>query len=280
MTLAEGQNGVQNTAPAVDTRAERPAGERGGRRGRGERGEGGGRRERGERPTDAAALPADSGTAETRDPAAAPTDSASEAPRERRSRDRYGRERRDRTDRELPRADGASPAAADASTAPVAEWVSTEPANLAAVILGAEAVMGGGALTANAAAAAPVADAPVAEPAPAPVVAPEAAQETTLATAPVAAVVASAAPATPALPAYTLPVDALHQIAQGSGLEWVNSDAAKVAEVQASIAAQPSPVHVPRERPPVVVADDGPLVLVETKRDLRQVAMPFDTPGA
>lgn len=77
--------------------------------------------------------------------------------------------------------------------------------------------------------------------------------------------------------AYTLPMDALQQIAQGSGLEWVNSDAAKVAQVQASIAGQPAPVHVPRERPPLVVTDDGPLVLVETKRDLRQVTLPFDT---
>jgi ribonuclease E len=34
-------------------------------------------------------------------------------------------------------------------------------------------------------------------------------------------------------------------------------------------------VHVPRERPPVVVADEGPLVLVETKRDLRNLQLPF-----
>lgn len=60
----------------------------------------------------------------------------------------------------------------------------------------------------------------------------------------------------------------LHAIAQGSGLEWVNSDADRVAAVQAAIAAEPKPVHVPRERPPVVVMDEGPLVLVETRKDL------------
>jgi ribonuclease E len=60
----------------------------------------------------------------------------------------------------------------------------------------------------------------------------------------------------------------LRAIAQGSGLEWVNSDADRVAAVQAAIAAEPKPVHVPRERPPVVVVDEGPLVLVETRKDL------------
>jgi ribonuclease E len=46
--------------------------------------------------------------------------------------------------------------------------------------------------------------------------------------------------------------------------------------VQAAIAAEPRPTHVPRERPPVVVMDEGPLILVETKRDLGQMPMPFD----
>jgi len=33
---------------------------------------------------------------------------------------------------------------------------------------------------------------------------------------------------------------------------------------------------VPRERPPVVVVDEGPLVLVETKRDLAKTVLPFE----
>ena len=49
-----------------------------------------------------------------------------------------------------------------------------------------------------------------------------------------------------------------------------------IASVQAAIAAEPKPVHVPRERPPAVVFDEGPLILVETKRDLGQMPMPFD----
>jgi ribonuclease E len=68
----------------------------------------------------------------------------------------------------------------------------------------------------------------------------------------------------------------MQQVAEGSGLQWVQSDADKVAAVQAAIAAEPRPIHVPRERPPVVVLDEGPLVLVETRRDLRDLQLPFE----
>ena len=84
----------------------------------------------------------------------------------------------------------------------------------------------------------------------------------------------------PTVRPYTLPVDEMQQIAQGSGLQWVLSDADKVAAVQAAIAAEPRAVHVPRERPPAVVLDDGPLVLVETRRDLRDMPLPFEQPPA
>jgi len=65
-------------------------------------------------------------------------------------------------------------------------------------------------------------------------------------------------------------------LAQSSGLQWVLSDPARVASVQAAIAAEPKPVHVPRERPAPVVIDEGPLILVETKRDLSRMAMPME----
>jgi ribonuclease E len=80
----------------------------------------------------------------------------------------------------------------------------------------------------------------------------------------------------PSIASYELPMGQLQQVASGSGLEWVNSNPERIAQVQASIAAEPKPVHVPRERPAPIVMDEGPLVLVETKRDLRQMAMPFD----
>jgi ribonuclease E len=80
----------------------------------------------------------------------------------------------------------------------------------------------------------------------------------------------------PKVQAFELPLAALAQIAEGSGLQWVNSDAARVAQVHASIAAEPKPVHVPRERPKAVVLDEGPLVLVETRRNLAGTKLPFE----
>ena len=82
--------------------------------------------------------------------------------------------------------------------------------------------------------------------------------------------------ALPKVQPFILPLDELAQIAEGSGLQWVNSDADRVAQVRAAIEAEPKPVHVPRERPPAIVVDDGPLVLVETRRDLAGIVLPFE----
>ena len=81
----------------------------------------------------------------------------------------------------------------------------------------------------------------------------------------------------PKVETYTLPSTELEQVAQGSGLQWVNSDATRIAAVQAAIAAEAKPVHVPRERPAPVAFEQSPLVLVETKRDLRNMTLPFET---
>jgi ribonuclease E len=79
----------------------------------------------------------------------------------------------------------------------------------------------------------------------------------------------------PKVQTYELPMASLIQVAEGSGLQWVNSDPQKIAQVQAAIAAEPKPVHVPRERPPAVVFDEGPLILVETRKDLSDMKLPF-----
>jgi ribonuclease E len=85
----------------------------------------------------------------------------------------------------------------------------------------------------------------------------------------------------PVVPRFELPMDSLQAVAREAGLEWVNSDAAKVAAAQAAIAAEPKPVHVPREPKPVVLVDEGPLILVETRKDLSQFKLPFEQqPGA
>ena len=95
--------------------------------------------------------------------------------------------------------------------------------------------------------------------------------------APTAAATAVTAPRTaPPVPHFELPTHELEQLADGAGLQWVQSDADKVRSVQQAIAAEPQPAHVPRERKAVVLPDDGPLVLVETRKDLSQLGLPFE----
>ncbi len=77
--------------------------------------------------------------------------------------------------------------------------------------------------------------------------------------------------------AYELPLDSLQTLAQGVGLEWVNSDAQRVQAAAQALAAMPQPVHVPREPKAMLSVDEGPLVLVETRKDLSQMKLPFET---
>jgi ribonuclease E len=218
------------------------------------------------------------------------------APREKRSRDRYGRDRKprgeraERNDAEAePSAlapEGAATAAQDeVDVAPRKSYFTAPVVNLpvdgGAATSAAEPV--GVPAIASTDITAPAADAAVAvtaasAPAPAAaVLAAPAAAVVTPRTAPTVVAAPSAAiPGMPTVQAYALPVDMLKQVAQQSGLAWVNSDAAKVAAAQAAMAAEPQPVHVPRQRPAPIIQDDKPLVLVETKRDLRKLTLPFE----
>jgi len=82
--------------------------------------------------------------------------------------------------------------------------------------------------------------------------------------------------APPKVKPFVLPTDELRSVAEGAGLEWVNSDVEKIRAVQEAIANEPKPIHVPRERKPVAVIDEGPLVLIETRKDLSQFKLPFE----
>ncbi len=179
-------------------------------------------------------------------------------PREKRSRDRYGRERTprgERSEREE-RPDLRIPAQAAEQSTPTGE----APANVPQQTVPAAAPVAATALP----------EAPAAQPV------------RTAAPVAVAPIAPSAAPAErmPKVTTYTLPTETLVDVAQSSGLQWVNSDADKIAAVQAAIAAEAKPIHVPRERPAPVSIDAGPLVLVETKRDLRNMTLPFEQPPA
>ena len=75
---------------------------------------------------------------------------------------------------------------------------------------------------------------------------------------------------------YSLATDSLAALAASAGLQWVQSDADRIRAVQAAMAAEPAPVRTPREPRRQAVVDDGPLVLVETRKDLSQLKLPFE----
>ncbi|MFD1711689.1 Rne/Rng family ribonuclease [Ottowia sp. GY511] len=263
------QNGHEADAATEAAPARAPRGERG-ERGEGRRGRGEGRRERPAQ--DAAAEVAGvNGQDATPDTLNGEREAQSGERRERRPRERNGRERRERT-------------------ADVAAEASAEPMDMAAPAVAPVAASNEPAPRSYFARAGDIPEAPVAPmaeatppapvPTPAPVAEPAALAVTTVAAGPVPApATAVVSLGMPKVQTFTLPSDQLAQIASGAGLQWVNSDADKVAAVQAAIAAEPRPIHVPRERPPLVELDDGPLVLVETRKDLQTVTLAFERPA-
>ncbi|PRD66492.1 Rne/Rng family ribonuclease [Malikia granosa] len=255
--------------------------------GRRERGEGRRRGPRNEGRRNAPAADVEAGQA-TKTPVQESTETGDEAgkteagqaepraPRERRSRDRYGRDRRSRGEgapasSEEADAQATEPVAAETGAAAPRSYFKPAAASaVAEVEAPLEQVATQQVDMAAAAAAAEVLPVEASQPVvaeAAPAVAPAPVQ------APVAAEPVAAAPA---VGAYRLAIDELSALAQGVGLEWVQSDADKVAQVQAAIAAEPKPVHVPREPKPVVLVDEGPLILVETRRDLSALKLPFE----
>ena len=224
--------------------------------------------------------------ANAQQPTEVPSEESGEprAPRERRSRDRYGRDRRDRAPRDAQAGEGNAaeslqPTPAAESSAPVEDApareeaparssyfsMPVETAPAAPVPAPAEAPATPSAPAVEVVAPSPVAAAPAREPRqPAAVAAPAESPK-------------AAAGGLPKVAAYALPLEAMNEVAAASGLQWVNSNAERVAQVQAAIAAEPKPIHVPREIQPVVLVDEGPLVLVETRKDLSDVKLPFES---
>jgi ribonuclease E len=193
--------------------------------------------------------------------------------KERRSRDRYGRDRRERRDDRMEqRSDAPDFNAATGNPAPAEELHPKPTATVHSNPASATPEAFERTTTASHMATAPVMTltpraAPVVAVAPAKV-AEAPATATATATATVAAM--------PKVEAYALPMDSLHGVASKAGLVWVNSEATKVRQVHDAIAAEPQRLHVPREPKPAARLDEGPLVLVETKRDLRETTMAFD----
>ena len=245
----------QGAAVGVDAEAQQSSGERPAR-GRGDRRERGeGRRERrpeglpiaaGVGPSDTAQPPLPAVDALTDVPTDAPDGGASSSGREGqerrgRGRDRYNRDRRERGPREP----------VDAEVDPVNGSPDGETMEQLTV---AKTETGVSAFT-EPAARVPSASRPMEVP---------------------TSVVAGRS--LPKVRPFELPLADLAQIAEGSGLQWINSDAERVAQVRAAIEAEPKAVHVPREHAPTPVFDEDPLILVETRRDLSALKLPFEAP--
>ena len=176
---------------------------------------------------------------------------AERVPREKRSRDRYGRERRDRSGGNRQR-EGTND-----SPAPVGESESL-PTSVRADVTD---------ITENSA------------PNQAPALSHKEEFAPAIESSAPANLAADVNVALPLVTPFVLPMSDLQEVAQKAGLEWINSDAARVAQAQATIAATPPPAHVPREPKHVTLPDDGPLVLVETRRNLKDMTLPFDPPA-
>ena len=65
--------------------------------------------------------------------------------------------------------------------------------------------------------------------------------------------------------AAPLPLEQLLPVLQSAGMTLAQTNAEKLAQVQARIAAEPRAPHVPRERAVLPPLDQGPLVQVETR---------------
>ena len=250
-----GQAGADNGNGEAGRRRRRRGG-----RGRGERAEGTATSDGqnaddaqgGETPASAGAVPASADNG-------APEDGSAEAPREGGRRRGRGRSRREGREEG---SEVAEPEASAVEVAPLA-FVDTEPVGDTP----AERAEPAAEIVADAGVAAESAPPPVSS-------IPVAAAEPTPLTQP------DSRPAGPRFEPYVLPANDLQAVASKAGLEWVGSDADKVAAVQAAMAAEPKPIHVPRQPRPRVLIDEGPLVLVETKKDLSQLKLPFEQQAA
>ncbi|MCA3220522.1 MAG: ribonuclease E/G [Burkholderiales bacterium] len=267
-------DGAQAPASQADKPAERQ-GERRGDRRRGERGERGerseGRAQKSEAAptteetlnaatiapvTDSAPLAAASSTAEVatataQDDAPGEAAQATEGGEERR-----GRRRRRRRGRGGNRDQAGAGASGAAEGTDLDDGDETDDADDSATVVAAEPSVE------QAEPMISTPPAPVPAPATAPVAAPVRVEPPRTAT----PIVVAAPLVLPEARPAPMPVDALRPILEQAGLALVQTEPARLADVQARIAAEPRAPRAPRQRPVLPPLDSGPLVQVETRK--------------
>lgn len=105
------------------------------------------------------------------------------------------------------------------------------------------------------------------------------ASETTVATATVAAEASTSVARQPEQVAIHVPalkVDALTPVLSAAGLEWVHTDAARLAAVQEEIASTAPAPRAQRQRKPAPTLPQGPMVLIETRAPSAQSSAPSE----
>ncbi|MFY3303962.1 Rne/Rng family ribonuclease [Achromobacter xylosoxidans] len=106
---------------------------------------------------------------------------------------------------------------------------------------------------------------PVVTTAPAAPAEPEAAAAPVVTPAPAQAAPTSAQPIVVPATAPSAKAQALHEVVNAAGLQWVETDPERHAQTQLRIAAAHTPVRLGRERKPVAPVSNEPLVQVETR---------------
>ena len=76
---------------------------------------------------------------------------------------------------------------------------------------------------------------------------------------------------------FNLNIEEMQEIARSAGLDWINSDPSKVERVRLEAAVALPKKRTPRAPKPQIKIDEGPLVLVETRKSLEDVKLPFDS---
>ena len=78
----------------------------------------------------------------------------------------------------------------------------------------------------------------------------------------------------------SLPIPDLNAVVQAAGLQWVQSDPIRVEQAQRALRQMSVPKRAPRERKPLALADEGPLMLVETRKALPTLNIPENNGSA
>ena len=199
----------------------------------------------------------------------APTEAGEGGEEKRRSRNRRNRNRnRDRGDKETSSTQHADEGNETNTLSTSAPSYASETETSSSSVANPTPVVSAPEVLAPVATVAPAIEVRVEAPAATPVIA---APIQTKVEAPAVVVVATPAPELPKVTASKLDPKPLEAVLSNVGMIWVGTNEEKFAEAQRQIAAEPKPTFAPREPKPAPALPDGPMILVETGGQQRNI---------